>query len=76
MLGLENHPLYLMRNHFMALNAKKRAFDHAVNNNENHDTVEPVRKMIKHSSPQEKLAPSNQVGPTFMRIIISVCVYV
>ena len=54
MLGLENHPLYLMRNHFMALNAKKRAYDEEHNNVDN----EPLRKMIKHSSPQEK---TNQV---------------
>ena len=65
MLGLENHPLYLMRNHFMALNAKKRAFDHVLNNDENLDEHGPVRKMIKHSSPQEKsTSSSNEVnGP-------------
>ena len=47
MLGLDNNPLYLMRNHFLAMNARKRAFEEG-------NTAEPQRKMIKHSSPQEQ----------------------
>ena len=56
MLGLENHPLYLMRNHFIhTLNAKKRAFDEDLN-------LQPERKVqrtMSTSSPQE---PKNQVN--------------
>ena len=56
MLGLDNNPLYLMRNHFLAMNARKRAFEDA-------NSAEPQRKMIKHSSPQEQ--KTNQVQLVF-----------
>ena len=69
MLGLENHPLYLMRNHFMALNAKKRAYDEEHNNVDN----EPLRKMIKHSSPQEKTNQVKSLDKLYVCVNVSLC---
>lgn len=63
MLGLDSNPLYLMRNHFLAMNARKRAFEDA-------NSSEPQRKMIKHSSPQEQ--KTNQVQFVFGRKMVCI----